>query len=206
MSLTDYVEPDEGRTGRHLLHHRRRVLRSAGHSPHLEIFRKKSVEVLLLSDRVDEWVVSHLTEFDGKPLRSVAQGDLDPSQLGESSEDDAPATTPEEHTQLAERLQKALASRAREVRVTSRLTDSPACLVSDHMMSRNLERMLKEAGQTVPDDAADPGDQPASSGGGASARRDRRAAVRETGPTSCSIRPCSPRADSSTIRPASSGG
>ncbi len=123
---------------------------AARHSPHLEIFRKQGIEVLLLHDRVDEWVVSHLIEFDGTPLQSVAQGGLDLGTLADEAESRDPRDLEKEFTPLAERMQKALGSKAQQVRVTSRLTDSPACLVSDHGMSRNLERMLKEAGQPVP--------------------------------------------------------
>lgn len=125
---------------------------AARSSPHLEIFRKKGIEVLLLHDRVDEWLVSHLPEFDGKGLQSVAQGDLDLGTLGEEA---ASAPGAEQETEkafepLAERMQKALGELTSQVRVTSRLTDSPACLVTDQAMSRNLERMLKDAGQVVP--------------------------------------------------------
>ena len=123
---------------------------AAKSSPHLEIFRKKGIEVLLLHDRVDEWVVSHLTEFDGKPLGSVASGDLDLGKLTDPADPDTAPPPETEYKPLLERMQKALGDQAQEVRVTSRLTDSPACLVSDHGMSRNLERMLKEAGQDVP--------------------------------------------------------
>jgi len=123
---------------------------AARNSPHLEIFRKQEIEVLLLSDRVDEWVTSHLTEFDGKPLHSVTKGDLDLGTLGKTQDDDATPSSDDEHKALTDRLKKALGSKTQTVRVTSRLTDSPACLVSDHPMSRNLERMLKEAGQAVP--------------------------------------------------------
>ena len=123
---------------------------AARNSPHLEIFRKQGIEVLLLHDRVDEWVVSHVIEFDGTPLQSVAQGGLDLGTLADEAESRDPRDLEKEFTPLAERMQKALGSKAQQVRVTSRLTDSPACLVSDHGMSRNLERMLKEAGQTVP--------------------------------------------------------
>jgi molecular chaperone HtpG len=124
---------------------------AARHSPHLEVFRKIGVEVLLMYDRVDEWVVSVLTEFEGKPLRSVARGDLDLGKLG--SEIDAPRQdTPDEaHKDLLGRILEVLTDRASAVRVTHRLTDSPACLVSDeHGMSTNLERLLKAAGQKVP--------------------------------------------------------
>jgi molecular chaperone HtpG len=124
---------------------------TARNSPHLEIFRKLGVEVLLMSDRVDEWVVSLLTEFEGKPLQSVAKGGLDLSKLGGEAEKQEQVKTADEHKGLIERLQQVLSDRASAVRVTSRLTDSPSCLVSDeHGMSTHLERMLKAAGQNVP--------------------------------------------------------
>jgi molecular chaperone HtpG len=124
---------------------------AARNSPHLEIFRKLGVEVLLMSDRVDEWVVSLLTEFEGKPLQSVAKGGLDLSKLGGEASEQEQAKTADEHKGLIERLQQVLSDRASAVRVTSRLTDSPSCLVSDeHGMSTHLERMLKAAGQNVP--------------------------------------------------------
>jgi molecular chaperone HtpG len=124
---------------------------SARNSPHLEIFRKLGVEVLLMSDRVDEWVVSLLTEFEGKPLQSVAKGGLDLSKLGGEAEQQEEEKTADEHKGLVERLQSVLKDRASAVRVTNRLTDSPSCLVSDeHGMSTHLERMLKAAGQNVP--------------------------------------------------------
>src|SRR5262245_22266353 len=120
---------------------------AARHSPHLEIFRKLGVEVLLLSDRVDEWVVSMLTEFDGKPLRSVAKGGLDLGKLDEAEKQAEPQVD-DEQKPLVERMQRALQDRASSVRVTHRLTDSPACLVSEeHGMSMHLERMLKAAGR-----------------------------------------------------------
>ena len=125
-------------------------LAAARNSPHLEIFRKKGIEVLLLHDRVDEWVVSHLTEFDGKSLQSVAKGDLDLGPLVDAADAKDVEDIDSEFASLAERMQKSLGSKTQEVRVTSRLTDSPACLVTDHAMSRNLERMLKDAGQVVP--------------------------------------------------------
>jgi molecular chaperone HtpG len=124
---------------------------AARNSPHLEIFRKLDVEVLLLHDRIDEWVVSSLTEFDGKPLQSIAKGGLDLSALGDEAAKKAEEQQADEHRGLVERMQKALGDRASAVRVTHRLTDSPACLVSDeHGISTNLERMLKAAGQNVP--------------------------------------------------------
>jgi molecular chaperone HtpG len=123
---------------------------AARNSPHLEIFRKLGVEVLLMYDRIDEWVVSALTEFDGKPLHSVAKGNLDLGKLGGEAAKEAAA--PEEADgSFLDRLRTALTERASDVRTTDRLTDSPACLVSDeHGLSTNLERMLKAAGQPVP--------------------------------------------------------
>jgi len=125
---------------------------TARHSPHLEIFRKRGVEVLLMSDPVDEWMVSMLTDFDGKPLRSVAKGGLDVSKLGgDAATDQEKDTQPGEHAALIDRLKAVLTDRASDVRITHRLTDSPACLVADeHAMSTHLERMLKAAGQPVP--------------------------------------------------------
>ena len=123
---------------------------AAKNSPHLEIFRKKGIEVLLLSDRVDEWVGSNLTEFDGKPLASVAKGDLD---LGKLADEDKKEQEKEagEFKDLVGKITVSLGDRVKEVRVTFRLTSSPACLVADQQgMSANLERMLKAAGQAVP--------------------------------------------------------
>ena len=120
-------------------------------SPHLEIFRKKGVEVLLLSDRVDEWVVSHLTEFEGKALQSVARGRLELGSLEDEEEKKEQEKEAGELKDLIERTKKALAERVKEVRVTLRLTESPACLVADeHDLSANLQRMLKAAGQKTP--------------------------------------------------------
>ena len=104
---------------------------AAKNSPHLEIFRKLGVEVLLMHDRIDEWVVSSLTEFEGKPLQSIAKGGLDLSALGGEAAKKEQEQQTEEHKGLVERMQKALGDRASAVRVTHRLTDSPACLVSD---------------------------------------------------------------------------
>jgi len=121
---------------------------AARNSPHLEIFRKKGIEVLLMHDRVDEWVVSSLTEFQGKNLASVAKGDLDLGTLEDEQEKEAQKQEAEALKDLAERIRKVLESQVQEVRVTHRLTDSPACLVADaHAMGMNLERLLKAAGQ-----------------------------------------------------------
>ncbi len=129
-------------------------LAAAKASPHLEIFRKKGIEVLLLCDRVDEWLVSNLYEFDGKSLSSVAKGDLDLSAVKSEEGDKAEAEAPkaEEAKALIERIQEALKDEVQEVKVSSRLVDSPACLVAgEHEMSAHLARMLKSMGQKAPD-------------------------------------------------------
>jgi molecular chaperone HtpG len=124
---------------------------AAKNSPHLEVFRKHGTEVLLLSDRVDEWLLSALTEFAGKPLQSVTKGDLDLSKLGISAAEQGGEPRAAAHKELIDRIQRALGERAGGVRITHRLTDSPACLVADeHGMSTNLNRLLKAAGQKVP--------------------------------------------------------
>lgn len=125
---------------------------AAKNSPHLEIFRKKGVEVLLLTDRVDEWMLSFLTEFDGKELVSVAKGGLDLGQLEDEAEKKEHEETEAQYKDLVEKMKTALGDKAKEVRVTFRLTDSPACLVADeHELSGNLLRMLKAAGQNAPE-------------------------------------------------------
>ncbi|MEO8483458.1 MAG: molecular chaperone HtpG [Acidobacteriota bacterium] len=124
---------------------------AAKNSPHLEVFRKHGIEVLLLSDRVDEWVTGHLTEFEGKKLISVTEGDLDVSKLGEAPSAVADELKEDEFKDLLTRMQEALGDRASKVRLTHRLTDSPACLVNDeHGMSRHLERLMRVAGQQMP--------------------------------------------------------
>jgi molecular chaperone HtpG len=150
VSLADYVgRMKEGQEAIYFL--TADGFAAASNSPHLEIFRKLGVEVLLMYDRVDEWVVSMLTEFEGKPLQSVTKGGLDLSKLGGETATEDQAKDEEQHKPLLERIQGVLADRASAVRVTHRLTDSPACLVSDeHGMSMNLERILKAAGQAVP--------------------------------------------------------
>lgn len=125
-------------------------LKAAKSSPHLEIFRKKGIEVLLLADRVDEWLVSHLTEFDGKQLQSVAKGGLDLGGLEDEAEKEEQKKEADEYQDLIERMKKTLEEKVKDVRVTLRLTDSPACLVADNYdMGGNLERLLKQAGQQV---------------------------------------------------------
>jgi len=125
---------------------------AASNSPHLEIFRKKGIEVLLLSDRVDEWMLSHLREFDGKSLASVAKGGLDVAALTDEAEQKRQTEVEAEFKPFIERLQKTLSERVKEVRVTLRLVDSPACVVVDqNELSPHLLRMLKAAGQETPE-------------------------------------------------------
>jgi molecular chaperone HtpG len=125
---------------------------AAKNSPHLEIFRKKGVEVLLLTDRVDEWMLSFLHDFEGKELVSVAKGDLDLGKLEDEQEKKQHEETEAQYKELIEKMKTALTDKAKDVRVTFRLTDSPACLVADeNELSGNLLRMLKAAGQNAPE-------------------------------------------------------
>jgi molecular chaperone HtpG len=125
---------------------------AAKNSPHLEIFRKKGVEVLLLTDRVDEWMLSFLQDFDGKELVSVAKGGLDLGKLEDEAEKKEHEETESSYKDLVAKMKEALGEKAKDVRVTFRLTDSPACLVADeHELSGNLLRMLKAAGQHAPE-------------------------------------------------------
>ncbi len=124
---------------------------AAAHSPHLEVFRKHGVEVLLLSDRVDEWLVTHLTEFDGKPLKSVAKGALDLGELESEEDKEAARAAEDESKDVMERLKKALGEKVEDVRVSHRLTDSPACIVlSEHDMALYMQQLLRQAGQNLP--------------------------------------------------------
>lgn len=131
-------------------------LAAAKGSPHLELFKKKGVEVLLMHDRIDEWVISHLPEFDGKKLQSIAKGEVDLSGIasdGKTAEEEAKET--EEKAKAAgpavEKIKEALGEKVKDVRTTNRLVDSPACLVADQFdLSGNMERILKQAGQDVP--------------------------------------------------------
>jgi len=130
--------------------------RAAAHSPHLEVFRKKGIEVLLMSDRVDEWMMAYFHEFEGKPFKSVAKGDIDlaalgktEEQSGESEEAGADAVL---DADLLERAKQALGERVSEVRSSRRLTDSASCVVlGDQEMALHLQRLLEQAGQEVPD-------------------------------------------------------
>ncbi|MCU7852414.1 MAG: molecular chaperone HtpG [Candidatus Thiodiazotropha sp. (ex Monitilora ramsayi)] len=124
---------------------------AARFSPHLEVLKKKGIEVLLLSDRVDEWLVTSLMEFDGKSMQSVTKGELDLGDLEDKEEKENNEKATEAHKDLLEKMQKTLGETVKEVRVSHRLTDSPACLVvEEHDMSANLARVLKSVGQDAP--------------------------------------------------------
>ncbi len=128
------------------------TLAAAKNSPQLEVFRKKGIEVLLMTDRVDEWALNYLHEFDGTPLQSVARGAVDLGKLIDEDEKKAAEEAAETFKPVLDRLKEALKDKAQDVRVTTRLVDSPACLVvTDSGMSMQLARMLKQAGQKVPD-------------------------------------------------------
>jgi molecular chaperone HtpG len=125
-------------------------LTAAKSSPHLEIFRKKDIEVILLFDRVDEWLVANLPEFEGKHLQSVAKGSLDLGKLEDEAEKKEQEKEAGEYKELTEKIKEALGEQVKDVRITLRLTESPACLVAEaHDMGGNLERLLKSAGQKV---------------------------------------------------------
>jgi molecular chaperone HtpG len=123
---------------------------AASKSPHLEVFRKKGIEVLLMTEAVDEWILGHLNEFDGKTLKSVTKGALDLGKLADEEEKKSQELVSEQLKPFTAKMQSVLDSRVKEVRITHRLTDSPACLVvDDHEMSAHLERLLKSAGQSI---------------------------------------------------------
>ena len=128
------------------------TLAAAKNSPQLEIFRKKGIEVLLMADRVDEWALNYLNEFDGTPLQSVAKGAVDLGKLQDEDEKKAAEEAQTQFKPILDKLKEALKDKASDVRATSRLVDSPACLVvQDGDMSTQLARMLKQAGQAVPE-------------------------------------------------------
>jgi molecular chaperone HtpG len=197
VALADYVvRMKEGQTAIYYVTAESHA--AAANSPHLEIFRKKDIEVLLLSDRIDEWVASGLHEFDGKPLVSVARG-VDLGALADTDEKARQEQEADALKPLVERLAKALGDKVKEVRVTFRLTDSPACLVvGEGEVSGNLERLLKSVGQKAPTVVPILEVNPhhplvqrlaGETDGGS-----------PNGPRCCSTRRCSPRAGTSTIR------
>jgi molecular chaperone HtpG len=120
-------------------------------SPHLGIFRQKGIEVLLMHDRVDEWMMSHITEFEGKKFQSVASADLDLGELADKQEKEAHEKIAEENKGLLERMKSVLADDVNDVRVSGRLTDAPSCIVqAAHDMSMHLQKVLKTAGHQMP--------------------------------------------------------
>jgi molecular chaperone HtpG len=124
---------------------------AAKNSPHLEVFRKKGIEVLLLSDRIDEWLVSHMTDFDGKSLQSVARGDLDLGKIGDEEEEKTREEANEQFKDVIERVKKSLGDRISAARMSQRLTDSPSCLVlNEQDMSAQMQQILEAAGQYAP--------------------------------------------------------
>jgi molecular chaperone HtpG len=151
VSLADYVS--RMKEGQEKIYYvTAETFTAAKNSPHLEIFRKKGIEVLLLSDRVDEWVTGYLTEFDGKPLQSVAKGGLDLGKLEDEEEKKEAEQAAGEYKELTEKIKTALGEKVKDVRVTHRLTDSPSCIVADeHDLGGNLARILKAAGQKAPE-------------------------------------------------------
>jgi len=151
VSLADYVS--RMKEGQEKIYYvTAETFTAAKNSPHLEIFRKKGIEVLLLSDRVDEWVTGSLTEFDGKHLQSVAKGGLDLGQLEDEAEKKEAEQAADEYKELLDKIKAALGDKVKDVRVTHRLTDSPSCIVADeHDMGGNLARILKSAGQKAPE-------------------------------------------------------
>ncbi|PPE65073.1 molecular chaperone HtpG [Caldimonas caldifontis] len=150
VSLADYVSRmKEGQEAIYYI--TADTLAAAKNSPQLEIFRKKGLEVLLLTDRVDEWMLNYLFEFDGKPLHSVAKGAVDLGSLQDEEEKKKAEAAAEAFKPIVERLKETLKDKAKDVRVTTRLVDSPACLVADEGdMSGHLARLLKQAGQSAP--------------------------------------------------------
>jgi len=151
VSLTDYLgRMKEGQE--HIYYIAADSLAAAQSSPQLEIFRKKGIEVLLMVDRVDEWMLSHIHEFEGKPLQSVAKGAVDLGKLQDETEKKAAEEAAEAFKPVLEKLKDALKDRAKDVRVTTRLVDSPACVVVEEGdMSAHLARLLKQAGQAAPE-------------------------------------------------------
>jgi len=150
VSLADYVarmKPGQDR----IFYVTAESFLAARNSPHLEIFRKRGIEVLLLHDRVDEWLVAHLPEFEGKRLASVARGELDLSKIEGGEEAKEPDWPVGEYAALLRGLKSALGDKVKDVRISTRLTGSPSCLVADeHEIGANLARILKAAGQAVP--------------------------------------------------------
>lgn len=151
QSLADYVARMQGEQKK-IYYVVAENFNTAKNSPHLEVFRKKGIEVLLLSDRVDEWLMGHLMEFDGKQLQDVGKGALDLGELDSEEEKEEQKKVEEQYKDFVTRIQDVLKDDVQDVRVTHRLTDSPACLVvGEHDMGAQMRRLLEQAGQAIPE-------------------------------------------------------
>jgi molecular chaperone HtpG len=151
VTLDDYIA--RMKTGQDKIYYvTAETFAAAKHSPHLEVFRKKGIEVLLLSDRVDEWLVAHLAEYKGKHLQSVAKGNLDLGELEDTVEKDEQEKVQKAFEDIVVKFKDILKERVKDVRITHRLTESPACIVADENdMGIHVQRMLKAAGQSLPE-------------------------------------------------------
>jgi HSP90 family molecular chaperone len=179
------------------------TLATAKNSPQLEIFKKKGIEVLLLTDRVDEWLLSHLYEYDGHPLQSVAKGSVDLGKLADEAEKKQAEEAATAFKPTLERLKISLKDRAKDVRVTTRLVDSPACLVVEEGdMSGHLARCSSRPGRARRRRSRSSRSTPSIR----SSRSSSRASASTTSPASSSTRRCSPKAASSRTRPRTCGG
>lgn len=150
VSLADYVSRMSGDQSK-IYYVTADSYAAAHNSPHLEVFRKRGIEVLLMYDRVDEWMMGHLQEYEGKPFQSIAKGDLDFGEDESAEEAEERKKVEEEAQGLVKRLKDSLEDDVKEVRISNRLTDSPACLVlEDHEMAMHMQRLFKQAGQAMP--------------------------------------------------------
>ncbi|MDN3651324.1 molecular chaperone HtpG [Thalassotalea ponticola] len=151
VSLTDYIE--RMKEGQDKIYYVvADSFEAAKNSPHLEVFRKKGIEVLLMSDRIDEWLMSHLTDFDSKQFSSVTRGDLDLGELDDEETKQAQEKLEKEFDSVVSRIKESLGDKVKDVRLTHRLTDSPACIVTDeHDMSSQMIKLMQSVGQEVPE-------------------------------------------------------
>lgn len=151
VSLPDYVE--RMKEGQEKIYYIvTDSFEASKNSPHLEIFRKKGIEVLLMADRMDEWMMGHLTEFDGKSLQSVTRGELDLDKMDDEETKKAQEETAKEYESFVERVKEALGDTVKEVRMSHRLTDSPSCVVAgDHDMGSQMAKLMESMGQAAPD-------------------------------------------------------
>ena len=150
VALADYVSRMKDKQ-EHIYYVSAETFNAAKHSPHLEVFKKKGLEVLLLSERVDEWLMSHLTEFSGKKFKSIAKGGLELGDLEDKDEKEAVEIKAGEFKQTLEKVKELLKDQIKDVRITSRLTDSPSCIVADeHGMTQQMEKIMRASGQFVP--------------------------------------------------------